>query len=553
MTPFHAEITLLIKSGGPLTKTISLAADGGVNSDGSACVMSRGTAKRVKLTDLSQLADLIDGMSSNEAIALGTLRPDLPDQVRIVAKANLNGADNVIARTADNLLYLPGQALALLDFDSKGMPPAVAARLNKAGGFWNALVSVLPVLKTVARVMRASTSAGLLRSDTGEPVNGLNGLHGYVLIKDARDIERFLKTLHERCWLAGYGWMMVGAGGQLLERSIIDRIVGGAERLVFEGQPPLKPPLVQDAKQRRPIVSHGDALDSTDACPPLSIIEKSALGALRAKESQRYAAESAKVRAAFVETQSRKLSERTGLSITAAERVVAQQCAGLLLPDIELPFDDEELIGKTVADVLADPERFAGETLADPLEGVSYGRCKAKIMRRADGSLFIHSFAHGRTVYELKFNADTVRAALKKVANSDVIKVLIKLDLLAALDEDEWEQLRNEVSKRTGINKMTINRQRKIARKQQAAASAREAKTRRLAQRNDPRPQIAVPAIDAQWLPQSSVINESLAKSPARLPPSRDIERGAAQSRKRSILNLHVFTNEDANSKEDDK
>jgi hypothetical protein len=50
--------------------------------------------------------------------------------------------------------------------------------------------------------------------------------------------------------------------------------------------------------------------------------------------------------------------------------------------------------------VLANPDRFVGETLADPLEGIEYGRCKAKIMRRADGSLWIHSFAHGRTVYE---------------------------------------------------------------------------------------------------------------------------------------------------------
>ena len=77
----------------------------------------------------------------------------------------------------------------------------------------------------------------------------------------------------------------------------------------------------------------------------------------------------------------------------------------MLRPDIELPFDDPELAGCTVGDVLADPERFEGETLADPLEGVAYGRCVAKIMRRADGTPWIHSFAHGRTIYELKHDA----------------------------------------------------------------------------------------------------------------------------------------------------
>ena len=79
-----------------------------------------------------------------------------------------------------------------------------------------------------------------------------------------------------------------------------------------------------------------------------------------------------------------------------------RQCDGVLLPNVELPFDDEDLAGCTVADVLADPDRFVGATLADPLEGIAYGRGKAKIMRRADGSLWIHSFAHGRTIYELK-------------------------------------------------------------------------------------------------------------------------------------------------------
>jgi hypothetical protein len=65
-----------------------------------------------------------------------------------------------------------------------------------------------------------STSAGLSRTDTGEEFGGSGGLHVYITIKDGSDAVRFLKTLHARCWLAGYGWMNVGAAGQLLERSI---------------------------------------------------------------------------------------------------------------------------------------------------------------------------------------------------------------------------------------------------------------------------------------------------------------------------------------------
>lgn len=43
---------------------------------------------------------------------------------------------------------------------------------------------------------------------------------------------------------------MVGAGGQLLERSIVDRMVSAPERLAFEGKPILEHPLAQDEAGR---------------------------------------------------------------------------------------------------------------------------------------------------------------------------------------------------------------------------------------------------------------------------------------------------------------
>ena len=107
------------------------------------------------------------------------------------------------------------------------MPADVAAELKRLGGFWGALLTVLPALGDVARVTRRSTSSGLSRSDTGEGA-GSDGIHVYVAVQDGADSERFLRALHDRCWLAGLGWMMVSASGALLERSIVDRMVGGA-------------------------------------------------------------------------------------------------------------------------------------------------------------------------------------------------------------------------------------------------------------------------------------------------------------------------------------
>ena len=147
VTARGVELTKFTKVGGPLTKRISLAPDGKLVSDGSACVMSHGTAERVKVTGVGELATLIGTLRPNQAIALGMLRTGLPDKVKVVTAKKLNDVarPDIIARTSANVIY-QGPAFALLDFDTKGMPPAVAAEMKKLSGFWPALVSVLLAL-----------------------------------------------------------------------------------------------------------------------------------------------------------------------------------------------------------------------------------------------------------------------------------------------------------------------------------------------------------------------------------------------------------------------
>ncbi len=292
------EITGLSSSSGPLTKRISLAQDGSLVRDGSACVMARGQAWRVRLDGLPAFASLIGSLGQHEAITLGSLRADLPDAVQVTTAeklAALNGTApaDLIARTAAHIEYAAGQqALALLDHDSKGMPPRVRDRLVALGGLWSAIVSVAPDLAHVAKVVRRSTSSGLSRSDTGASIPGSDGVHIFLLVQDGEDIERFLKVLHDRCWLHGLGWMMVGASGQLLNRSIVDRSVFAAERLVFEGAPILEAPVVQDVALRVPQVSGEHAVDTVAACRSLTIVENAKLKDLHAAERhrlQRYA------------------------------------------------------------------------------------------------------------------------------------------------------------------------------------------------------------------------------------------------------------------------
>jgi hypothetical protein len=128
------------------------------------------------------------------------------------------------------------------------------------------------VLATFGSISRRSTSAGLTRTDIGAAIPGSNGIHIYVLTTDGTDAERFLRTLHERCWLAGFGWLTVGATGQLLDRSLVDRMVHAPERMVFEGPPILEPPLTQDQRSRTPDVMNGPAIDTRAVCPNLGLV-----------------------------------------------------------------------------------------------------------------------------------------------------------------------------------------------------------------------------------------------------------------------------------------
>jgi hypothetical protein len=98
----------------------------------------------------------------------------------------------------------------------------------------------------------------------------------------------------------------------------------------------------------------------------------------------------------------RKRSDRRDVSTRASE---ARQMRRL-----ELDFDHLGIV--SVAEVLGNPDRFVDETLADPMEGNDYGRCKAKVLRGDDGGLFIHSFAHGGAIYRLRHDARLAKAAV---------------------------------------------------------------------------------------------------------------------------------------------
>lgn len=264
-------LTLAWKKGKvPLSKRITIR-DGQVVSDSSVCQVWDGTLTHHELSHLSDLVPLLERLSSQEALVLGTLKDPEHRRGPMLLTSQKQAADGAIVRTLDYLHYPPGvPALLLIDFDCKGMSDAMRVRMDEAGGLWPLLCQLVPALKGLATVSRASTSAGLITPD-GDTHAGSSGRHIYAVVEDGADSARALKVLHERMWLAGFGWCVLSKGGALLVRSLVDAGVGSPERLVFEGAPQLRNGLRQDPVARLPTYSTGGWLNSLDALPSRAI------------------------------------------------------------------------------------------------------------------------------------------------------------------------------------------------------------------------------------------------------------------------------------------
>ena len=543
------EITLIKKSGpNPvMSKRIFLDEQGKVCSDGSQCLMAQGTATRATAETAADLAEHIVACGTDQAIALGALRADLPNPAKITIPAKLKDNPGAITRSRDFIDYRPGApAWALIDFDTKGMPASVGASIEAAGGMWNALLNVAPGLQRAARVSRASTSSGLYRPDTGTQFSGSGGAHHYILVKDASDIERFLRDLHDRCWQQGLGWHLIGRAGQLLDRSLVDRMVAYGERLCFEGAPVIESPLAQDLTKRIPDVFKGEAIDTEFVVPRLTEYERQRVEEAKAASAEALGRVATEIRVQHDRTLAELIYAKTGMPFVSASRLVAARHRGVLLPHLDLEFDHLGIV--SVAEVLGDPDRFVGETLADPLEGVDYGRCKAKVMRGDDGGLFIHSFAHGRGFYRLRHDARSAKAAIAQAPVDGLIDYAMAILTTSEMEPDELEDFVATVAKAARIGVRAVKA--RVAKERREREQAE--RKRPMASGEDGRLIRNRPQSDEELLPTTKFLDEVLASDQREEPPMRDASGNLVEVRVQEPWSLHLLTADGTNAAVED-
>ena len=113
--------------------------------------------QRVKIRSLHDFGRLTQVTPANVAWLLGSLTEKWGDRTPVVAtKDKRSKKPGYATRTKENVGYRAGKpALVLLDFDTKGMLPAVKARLQEMGGFQAAIETICPDIARAGSVWRA--------------------------------------------------------------------------------------------------------------------------------------------------------------------------------------------------------------------------------------------------------------------------------------------------------------------------------------------------------------------------------------------------------------
>lgn len=378
----------LISSKTELCKRIDLGDDGSFKKTPSA-EMYEGSyvVRECSPEAFARLLETLYGRS-HQAIALGITRcPSGFIRTQKFLKDRPDVAKDVIARTKEHFGFPDGPGLLLFDFDNTDKTPEeLLSAMSMFEGF-----SECP------KIVEYSSSSAVRKKE--EPVGSgkFGGLHVWLFLRDAKDIERLRTALLERLWLAGLGTIAISKCGSLLERALLDMAVLSPERLVFVASPILGAGLAQDRPPVQLLNPDGPFWD-TSSVRDLTEVEKGQYLTMVQNAKREKEPEAAEIRQAYVESKGKEMSQRLGIPVERAKRQLENSLkdGGLLYG--AFPLADGDF---TVADVLLSPEKYDGYDIPDPHD--EGGRIRARIYsnKATGGTPTIHSFDGGGKMYRL--------------------------------------------------------------------------------------------------------------------------------------------------------
>lgn len=342
----------------------------------------RGMVRRVR-TDFDGLCAVLRDAQPGQHLVAGV--PPIEVDAEVALAAEKLASPGVLTRTKDHMPFPAGPGLMVIDVDGIGDVELVRDQLGEA----------CAELDEAALIATTSSSSNIARAD-GEVLRAASGLHLLVPVADARDIPRALRVLFDRLWLAGHGRLAISEAGRPLLRSAVDLAMLNPAQPVFLAAH--CSPGLQQRRQRWMVRGGDQALFDTRALVDLSATETEQLQRLQRQAVEEAADALADARQAW---QERRVAELTARGVDAEQ--ARAQCAaasesGDLSADWLLTLADGRRV--TVADVLADRQRFHAMPCRDPLEPEYGSPSVAKLYTDQDKPI-LRSHAHGGCTYHL--------------------------------------------------------------------------------------------------------------------------------------------------------
>ena len=327
----------------------------------------------------------------------------------------------VVTRTKDSVVWPAGPGLLMLDYD----PPDGGTPLTSSE-LCDAIYAVVPPIADAPHICRPSASSLLYAEHDGRELRGVRGQRLYVVVQEARDIERAAKVLQARLWLLGHGRFEVSRSGTLLDRTLIDGAVFQPSRLDFAGGANCGTGVVQRLPPPEVYNLSASYLDTQAALPNLAGEEHRRLEELK-QDARRAKADDAKV------ARERWVADRVGEFTAACDeadsdkreaRIADYEAAcraaiedGRLFGDFVIVLDDGATL--TVGEILDSPSKYHNRKTLDPVEPDYDGsRPVGWLNLRAGGRPYLLSFAHGGRRYQLIRARKTIRLTIGERADT---------------------------------------------------------------------------------------------------------------------------------------
>ena len=395
--PDAAAVSVFTNNGAPLAKRFWMK-DGELKS-APAAQLTDGLVTVQHVTSVTELAQLLDGLNSSQAVAYGV--PAI-QRARVVTKATHAQLDapertGVVTRTREHFFWLYTPGVWMLDIDPDHMEPSVLDRVSSPERLRAVLCTAMPALANAPMLWRPSASSGFLSPDG---VALVRGQRVYVLVDRAGDIPSLGETLADRLWLMGLGTFAVSKGGQLLARTIVDCAVWQPERLDFAAPPILGDGLRRQPPHSRTWLENAPPL-ATREVPPLTASERQHVEALKrtARETVRPLQ-----RQRFAEYVAAQVPRLAANGVDESDAIVMLKTAveqHVLGRQFEVQSESGETV--TVGRLLDEPDRWHDKRFHDPLEPDyrNDSRIAWVNLRPTHGPAFLYSHAHGGCRYLL--------------------------------------------------------------------------------------------------------------------------------------------------------